>query len=48
MFCKYIYLGAHSQFPFPIKETLAVNLASQSVTKFSKRNYRMFFYRILQ
>lgn len=28
---------------FPVKGTLAINLASQSVTKFSKRNYRMLF-----
>lgn len=36
-------LGAHCQFPFPIKGTLEINLASQSVTRFSKTNYRMLF-----
>lgn len=36
-------LGDHCQFPFPIKGSLEINLASQSVTRFSKRNYRMLF-----
>lgn len=41
-------LNAHCKFPFPTKGIIEINLASQSGTRISKRNWRNAIYQILQ